>query len=132
MKNEVLQFPPINKFTSRKEWESFCYVLLMRSEKILKTLLTAHERHQLVMRAVVLERLKKGERVADIKRELWVSRQTISTMRKTIDKDCYYSYRERGKTERKKKNYHDETLSRKKIPDGRRVRTKYGTIHVSY
>ncbi len=83
------------------------------------------------MRVAVIERIRLGKRPYQIAEELYLSRQTINAIRKTANKEGYRSYRERGKTERKKKIYSvgPEKENKKKYR-GRPHKTKYGTVYL--
>ena len=122
--------PSRNLYASRKEWERACWKKVMKSEKFLDSLVTSNERRNLVMRAAVTEFVNSGKRPQQISRELQISRQTVSSIRKVVKEGGYKSYRERGKTERKKKvySYHPS----KKKPYRRYRRTKYGKVYLNY
>jgi len=119
--------PPRNNYSSRKDWEEDCWNRITRSGKFLDTLVTANERRNIVMRAAVAEFLNSGKRPQQISRELLISRQTINSIRKAIKERNYKSYRERGKTEQKKKVW--SRYPSKKKPYRRYRRTKYGKVY---
>jgi len=121
--------PPVHSYPSRKEWERACWRKLLKSKNLIALLVTNNERRNLVMRAAVTERINAGKRYRQIAEELWLSPQTISSIRKALRENTYRSYRERGKTERKKRVYSPDTVSRKKL-HGRPVRTKYGIVYL--
>lgn len=126
---------PINNYSSRKEWEHSCWQKILNSENLkdlLELTTTSYERHNLVMRVAAIERINSGKRFNEISRELWLSPQTISSIKKSISGNNYRSYRETGKTERKKKIYSQDTFSTKRKYRGRPVRTKYGTVYLPY
>ncbi len=122
--------PLLGKYNSRTEWESACWRKISDSKQALDLLATSYERHILVMRAAVVERLASGKKYDEIAKELWLSPQTISSIKKSVTENNYRSYRERGKKERRKRKY--DTTSTILKPKHRRVlmRTKYGTIHM--
>lgn len=123
--------PLISSFSSRKEWEDACWTQLMKSPKILHLITTVNERHNLVLRAAALDQLRAGARYTRIAKELWLSPQTISAIQKAAKERSYQSYRERGKSDRKKKSYsHSLTRHHSKARRGKAVRTKYGTVHL--
>jgi hypothetical protein len=130
-KNMDFILPKLNSCSSRKEWEVVCWKKILNSENILGLIITPNERRNLVMRAAVIEKINLGIGTSQIARELLLSRQTINTIRKAIDENGYRSYRERGKTERKKKIYTPDMKKGKKYR-GRPIRTKYGTIYSKY
>src|SRR3990172_8184043 len=101
MAKTSLSLPPMSRHPSRKEWENACWRKILKSEELLGLLVTPYERHNLVMRAAVMERMRAGKRYRQIADELWLSPQTISSIRKASGKNSYHSYRERSKTERK-------------------------------
>jgi len=101
------------------------------SSKI-KSLVTSYERHNLVMRAAVREGIDLGKRFRQIARETGLSLQTVSSIKKALREDDYRSYRERGKTERKKKVYCLNHHKKKRKLYKYYRRTKYGKIHLPY
>lgn len=130
MVKKLPALPPVSCYPSRKEWEEACWKKIVKSEKLLDSLVTSYERRNLVMRAAVIDRLNSGKRQKEIAKELWSSPQTINSIKKALGEDGYRSYRERGKTERKKKLYSHHPSRKKRKPHGRPVRTKYGTIYL--
>ncbi len=122
--------PPISKFPSRKEWEDACWQAISKSAKLLYALTTAYERRNVVLRAAVTDRINAGESYRQIGKELWLSSQTISSIKKAVHARGYRSYRERGKSERKPKVYSRDLVQKKRRPPGRPVRTKYGTLYL--
>ena len=127
--------PPIGDYSSRKEWEDACWRKMAESEEILNLLTTSYERRDLVMRAAVLNGFISGKSYRQISKEIFISLQTISAIKKAIKENHYRSYKERSKTERKKKKYSSNRIDKKKHKQwrvGRRVRTKYGTIYVHH
>lgn len=133
MDGVLFTLPALSRYHSRKEWEEACWKEILKSAKLLESLATSRERHNLVMRAAVINHFKSGKTYKQIGEELWLSPQTISAIKKAIKETSYQSYRERGKTKRKKKQYSSNiTLAKTKKPEGRAVRTKYGTIYLPY
>src|SRR3989344_6766466 len=100
-----LKMPPINNYSSRKEWEAVCWKKILRSKNLLKLLITAHERRDLVMRAAAIDRILSGKSYNQIGEELWLSPQTVSGIKKALREKIYTSYLERSKKERQKKIY---------------------------
>ena len=98
----------------------------------MKLLTTRNERHNLVMRAAIIDAINSGKKYREIAEELWLSPQTVSTIKKATKENNYRSYRERGKTERKKKVYSAGPISRRRKHRGRAVRAKYGTVYLPY
>ena len=130
---EKFNLPPISHYPSRKEWENACWNEILKSKKIIKTLTTSYERHNLVMRVAVITGINLGKKYKQIAEELWLSPQTISGIKKTLKENGYKSYRERSKKERKKKVYSSDPATKQKEKDyGRFVRTKYGKIRLHF
>jgi len=130
-KRILFTLPPISRYSSRKEWEQACWLKISKS-KNLELLITSYERHNLVKRAAVIDRINSGKKSKQIAEELYLSPQTISSIKKALNENNYRSYRERGKIERKRKTYSHSASNIKRKPHGRPVRTKYGTIYLSY
>ena len=133
-KNQFGDMPSLNRYSSRKEWEGACWQKILASEELLGLLTTSNERHDLVMRAVALDRLSNGKTYSKISEELSISPQTISLIKKSILEKNYRSYFERSKKERKRRIYSSSYGSRLTRPKqksiGMRRRTKYGTIYI--
>ena len=128
----LVMLPSVDGYPSRKEWEEACWRKILKSKRLLKLLITSHERNNLVMRAAVANGLAHGESYKQIAEDLFVSPQTISVIRKAIIENGYKSYSERSKKERKKKVY---TVSRNKIKpkhSGKFRHTKYGKIYLPF
>ncbi|MDP2705853.1 MAG: Trp family transcriptional regulator [bacterium] len=115
-----------NKASKREEeiWEK-----IVKNPKLLKSLFTHNERLKITSRLAVIEMINSGKNHHEISRELDISRQTISSIKKSLKENEYRSYWERGKTERKKKIYSPIRAPKKKRPEGRAVRTKYGIVY---
>jgi Trp operon repressor len=128
MKEIIL--PAVNRYPSRKDWEEACWQKILKSGDLLELLVTPYERRILVIRAAVIDRLSLGKSYRQIAEELWLSSQTISGIKKAIKENSYRSYRQRGKVERKRIKYSPFLRAVRVRPDGRPVRTKYGTIYL--
>jgi len=122
--------PPVGNYSSRAEWEAACWRNLRESKELLGTLTTSRERRNLVLRAAAMDRLITGKSYRQIGKELWLSPQTISGIKKAMRENGYRSYLERSKKERKKKNYGSVPKSLRTRSRGRTIRTKYGTMRV--
>lgn len=122
--------PPVSNYSSRVAWEAACWKKLAASQGLLRLLITAHERHDLVMRAAALDRILSGKSYREIGDELWLSPQTVSGIKKAFRENNYRSYLERSKTERKKRIYHSLRSPAQPRPHGRPVRTKYGMVYI--
>ena len=129
-----LAMPSMNNYSSRKEWEKACWQKMLESKELLSLLVSVHERHDLVMRAVAAESLFAGKSYRQIGKELWLSPQTISGIKKAVNEKEYKSYLERSKKERKKKQYGSKLASSKSSPKPSGVphRTKYGKVYLPY
>lgn len=130
-KRILFTLPPTSRYSSRKEWEYACWWKISKS-KNLELLITSYERHNLVMRAAVIDRINSGKKSKQIAEELYLSPQTVSSIKKALNESNYRSYRERGKIERKRKVYSHNTSKIKRKPHGRPVRTKYGIVYLPY
>lgn len=128
-KKESGRFPAISDHASRKEWEAACWEKVLESKDLLRLLVTAHERHDLVLRATALDSISAGKSYKQIGEELWLSPQTISSIKKTINEKSYRSYLERSKKERKKRAYSYPKPGRPR-PEGIPRRTKYGILYM--
>jgi len=121
--------PPIEKFSSRKIWESAVWKLLLsrlgKSALTTLSLLTSDdERHMIIYRAAVISRLQAGIGTSAISKELFLSRQTISAIKKGLLDGSYRSSHARG---HKKKKYTDIPIGEGKSHQLYR-RTKYGRL----
>ncbi|MBI2591802.1 MAG: hypothetical protein HYW34_03955 [Candidatus Brennerbacteria bacterium] len=126
-----LALPPITRYSSRKEWEDACWQKILKLNKVSDLLLTSYERHNLVMRAAVIDGINLKKSYTQIADELWLSPQTISSIKKALKENNYRSYRERGKKERKKKIYSSgPVLNQKRKYSGRSIPTKYGRVYL--
>lgn len=124
--------PQLSAYSSRTEWETDCWQKILQSKELLRLLVTSHERHDLVMRAAALDRLITGKSYSQIGEELWLSPQTISSIKKSLKEKNYRSYLERSKKERKKRKYSFQVSPAKARPRGRPQRTKYGTVYLPF
>lgn len=122
--------PSRDSSSSRKEWEETCWREILKSKALLELLTTVHERHDLVMRATALEGILSGKSYRQISKELNLSLQTISVVKKALNERIYRSYLERSKKERKKKRYSSGSRRFPVRPSGTPQRTKYGTVYI--
>lgn len=133
-KETGIRLPEVSHCSSREEWEKICWrkIESSRNQKKILTLLTLKERKDLILRIATMERINSGKTYRKITEELWISRQTISSLKKAMRGDEYKSYWERSKTERKKRRNSSSPSLRKKVErrEGRRVRTKYGDVYL--
>jgi len=133
-KEKLIVLPPIDNYSSRQEWETACWREILESKELLSLLITSHERRDLVNRAAAMDKIISGKSYQEIGKELWISPQTISVIKKAINEKAYRSYLERSHKERKKRKYSPSPVSKKSKnkPYGRLRRTKYGTIRMPY
>lgn len=101
-----------------------------KNRGFLESLLTPNEKYNLILRFAVKKMVGAKKSYNQIAEELFISPQTISSIKKSLKANRYKSYRECSKTERKKKIYSSIGPPRKRRPAGRAVRTKYGTIYL--
>jgi hypothetical protein len=130
-KNKFFTLPLLEDYSSRREWEEACWNKITDIGDVSNLVITLNERHNLIMRAAAAEKINSGMGTSQIAKELFLSRQTVNTIRKAIKSNEYKSYRERGKMERKKKVY-TPSMKKDKKYRGRPIRTKYGTIYSKY
>ena len=130
MDKPSITLPPLSRFSSRKQWEEACWELISKSKKFLDIITTPYERRNIVLRAAVIDYINSGKKYRQIGEELWLSPQTISSIKRSLNEPRYKSYRERGKSERKQKTYSRNNIQKKRRPSGRPVRTKYGTLYI--
>lgn len=126
------RLPLLKDCSSRKEWEEISWKKILKSKKLLRTLVTAYERHILVIRAATMEGLIAGKGQRELSRELFVSLQTINAVKKAMTENNYRSYLQRSKKERKKKEYSTNSFGAITKRRGRPKRTKYGIVHMPY
>ena len=128
--NEKIKLPPPDNYSSRKEWETAGWKKVAGSDELLDLLVSTHERHAIVMRAAALEGLAAGKSYQKIGDELWLSSQTISSIKKAADEKTYRSYSERSKQTRKKRRLSSIPSPPKRRPKGTLRHTKYGILYM--
>jgi uncharacterized protein YerC len=121
----------IDQYPSRKKWEDACWKNIVKSEALLCLLVTPNEKRDFVMRAAILQGLVYGKSYRQIGKELWVSPQTVSGIKKAIEEKGYKSHLERKKKKQEEEKNNPVFFRHDKIRK-RRVRTKFGTISVSF
>ncbi len=98
-------FPLLTDFPSRKHWEAAVWQILLErlltlppedASLILHTLLSSSERKNVVYRALAASRLRSGISLREIGRELWLTRQTVSAIKKSLRDGEYKSSAARG------------------------------------
>lgn len=123
-----IDIPELNQFTSRKEWEEACWKKLLDSKEALDRIVTPSERHNIVLRAAAVHRIRRGASYNKIARELWLSPQTISAIKKGLREKRYRSYVVRG--ERKKKVWTVIRHPQHSPKMGNPRKTKYGRVYL--
>ena len=126
----IVVLPKISAYPSRKVWVEACWQKLLHYKDWLNQIITPYELYNIVMRTAVAHRLQTGISYRDIGRELWLSPQTISVIKKSLGEKGYRSYAERGKTERRKKVYSVDHSMRPHRRLGAPHKTKYGTVYL--
>ena len=135
------RIPSVSEYSSRANWEKAVWEIFeayFKKEKelnIFSILLTSDERHMVANRIAAVDRILSGASYRKIGEELWLSSQTISSIKKALKDEKYRSYYERGKTERKVRKYSPRPISseEKARQEGkRRWRTKFGTRYITY
>ena len=129
-KNKLPALPALDDYSSRAEWEDACWRKVSASKDILDIISTSSERHDFVMRAAAIKAIISGKSYRQIGEELWLSSQTISSIKKALTGNNYRSYSERSKKERKKRVYSHGMEPRRSRPRGTPHRTKYGTVYI--
>ena len=81
----------------------------------------------MLLRATAIARMQDGATHREISKELWLTKQTISAIKKALREHSYRSYNERGKKERVARTY---SFKPNRKPYRKRVRTKYGVIEM--
>ena len=97
--------PLLTDFPSRKHWEAAVWQILI--ERLIKLpqedvlslllfLLSEKERSKALYRALTASRLRNNISLREIGRELWLTRQTISAIKKSLKEGEYKSSAVRG------------------------------------
>ncbi len=124
----------------RKEWEEHAWNSLLsylhkltsaELKSFIQIVASPRERHDILMRATAIDRLQKDAAYRTIGKELWLTPQTVSAIKRALIEGQFKSYKERSKSERKKRpaTTWRPTKSGKRDPMLRRIKTKYGTIY---
>ncbi|MEK7498263.1 MAG: Trp family transcriptional regulator [Patescibacteria group bacterium] len=133
--------PEVKNYSSRVAWKKAVWDVIVahfvtlrhtnKLEPLLEILLTPHERSRVIHRMAAINRILMNKEYREIEEELFLTPQTISTIKKALREEHYRSYNERGKIERKKKVYSPRKSSESsKDPFVRTRRTKYGIIKI--
>jgi Trp operon repressor len=125
--------PLVTEFPSRKHWEAGVWEIIIirlaeiksvpELKKALELLLGQKERERLLYRGLTISRLNKKLAYREIGRELWVSPQTISAVKKSLLENSYQSSYKRGHI---KKQY--SPLGRKSVKKVYTRNIKGGTV----
>ena len=84
----------INKFNSRREWTDFMWKKLLSDIKnpnlsaLLDSLLTSYEKNIIINRIAALALIKKGESYRQIGEKLWLSPNTIRSLKKILENNA--------------------------------------------
>lgn len=98
--------PEVSSFETRKEWERGAWEALVQQlgemknserKKALELVTSPHERRMITARATALTRLKMRTPYRQIGFELGLTSQTISMLKKALEKDGYESNWKRAK-----------------------------------
>lgn len=138
-----VRVPLSDDFKTRAEWEQKAWQLFIkeiasRSEqeisKILNNILTLHERRTALLRLAVINRIEHGASYKEIGRELGVSPQVVSALRRALAEKALVSYWQRSKTERKRRSSSSLLPTKVSNPhySRRKRRTKYGTFYSNF
>lgn len=92
--------PLLTDFPSRKHWEAAVWQILIErliklpledAMLILQTLTSDKERNNILYRALAISRIHSGISLREIGRELWLTRQTVSAIKKSLRDGEYKS-----------------------------------------
>lgn len=104
----------LSEFSSRKEWENYLWKEFLKRvndkklELFLNNLLTNQEKRNIIKRLAIISLFKKGMNYRQIGEILWLSHNTISSIKKSIGSGEYKSYFEISKRN-KNNNKPDKT-----------------------
>ncbi len=104
----------LSEFSSRKEWENYLWKEFSKIasnkklELFLNNLLTNQEKRNIIRRLAIISLFKKGMNYHQISEILWLSPNTISSIKKSIGNGEYKSYFEISK-KNKNNNKSDKT-----------------------
>jgi DNA-binding CsgD family transcriptional regulator len=97
--------PLLTDFPSRKHWEAAVWQIILErllalpqedAALILQTLFSSPERTDAIYRALAISRIRTGISLREIGRELWLTRQTVSAIKKSLRDGEYKSSATRG------------------------------------
>jgi DNA-binding MarR family transcriptional regulator len=106
--------PLLTDFPSRAHWEAAVWEILTdrlaklttgeEMRKVLRFLLSSEEHRRVLYRSLTASRFASGIGPREISRELWLTRQTVSTIKKSLLEKTYQSDRgrRRGKVAARK------------------------------
>jgi len=103
----------VSEFKSRQEWEEYLWLKIVekfsakKSQKetamLLKNLFSTHERNRMIKRAVAISLIAQGKSYNEISKILWISPNTINSLKKgLLSKAGYTSRYTRVKSREKK------------------------------
>lgn len=129
----------VNDFATRKDWETkawedfivWCASCDSATLKIImESIMSTHERGLITRRAAAIEKIIVGTPYREIGRELWLTNQTISSIKKGLKTQSYTSNWVKAKSQKIAKRIDRlQKLSNRPTPKQYR-RTKYGKIRM--
>ena len=129
--------PKVKSFATRKEWEAAAWREFVRQcaaldahelQKVLQLVTSPHERRVMTLRAAVIPHLQSDAKYRDIGRELWVSPQMISAIKKGMLAQGYVSNWGKAKAQRRERVIARVRKYEKRPLPKRHYKTKYGTV----
>ncbi|OGZ01916.1 MAG: hypothetical protein A2946_02670 [Candidatus Liptonbacteria bacterium RIFCSPLOWO2_01_FULL_53_13] len=134
-----IPLPKVEDFETRKQWEESAWrefvAWCTKSEPklvriLLDSIVSPSERHRIVKRAVAVERIHDGVSYRAIGRELWITNQTISSIKKSLASHSYESNWKRAESQRQAREL-ALIKKRHERPEPKRYRrTKYGKLRI--
>ncbi len=131
--------PNIKNFKSRKEWEgvawldfiAWCAAQNPRTlQNAFESVVTPRERTLIVKRAAAISRIHMDIPYREIGAELWLTRQTISAIKKGLISQNYTSHWEKSKSQKRARQLAQwKKVSERSLPKRYR-RTKYGKVRI--
>ncbi len=120
------RLPKLTKFSSRKEWEAAIWEILVKRisrvqsaaelKNLFQFLLSPRDQRTITFRALAVSRIKDFKKTSEIVFELWLSRQTLSAIRKSLKEGAYKSSRVRGHVKRRPSDFSLTTIRKRSIP----------------
>jgi DNA-binding NarL/FixJ family response regulator len=136
-----ISLPKSEDFKTRKQWEESAWLELVMwctksDPKLVHTLLdsitSSSERRHIIKRAIAVDRIHHGASYRDIGEELWLTPQTISSIKKGLVSHTYKSNWERAEAQKKARDL-AWVKKRHERPEPKFYkRTKYGKLQVRW